>query len=252
MIKIIRGNEPDVLIANKVTWTQGLLDEVEKYQGYDNIPDDIKKKVTSHYRNEHIKNVLFSTSHDKCAFCECIPSEGGNYVQVEHFHPKSEYPSECFEWVNFLPCCGICNNNKGILDTKNVEILNPYDDEIEGAFSVSYLKILPNAQNQKAINTEREISLNSDRLIVSRVGILMKLQIQTEEIRQWIDVLLESDTDRKYQIRINKLKDKINTVEAFIKPECSHSFFCSEIIKDDIHYLKAKELIEEYARVNMI
>ncbi|AZV06599.1 HNH endonuclease [Enterobacter sp. N18-03635] len=243
MIKMARGNEPAVLSTNKDAWTHDLLTEVEKYQGYDKIPDDIKKKVVSHYRNEQIKDVLFATSHDKCAFCECIPSEGGNYVQVEHFHPKSTYPNECFAWENFLPCCGICNNNKGTLDTKNVEILNPYDDEIDGAFSVSYLKILPNLQSVKAVNTEKEVSLNSDRLISSRVGMLAKLQIQTEEIRQWTDVLLESDTDRKYEIRLGKLKDKVNTLEEFTKPESSHSFFCSEIIKDDIYYLKAKELI---------
>lgn len=243
MIKLTRGIEPDVLVANKSSWTQGLLIEVGKYKGYEKIPDDIKKKVVSYYRNEEIKRVLFATTHNKCAFCECIPSDGGNYVQVEHFHPKSTYPDECFAWNNFLPCCGICNNNKGTLDTKNVEILNPYDDEIDGAFSVNYLKILPNLNNVKAINTEKEISLNSDRLITSRVGILTKLQIQTEEIRQWIDVLLESDTDRKYEVRLEKLKDKVRTLEAFIKPECSHSFFCSEIIKGDIYYLKAKELI---------
>ncbi|MCE9884391.1 HNH endonuclease family protein [Obesumbacterium proteus] len=250
MIKLVRGGEPAVLATNKSKWTQDLLAEVVKYQGFENIPAPVKEKIVSYYRHEHIKENLFSTSHYKCAFCECIPAEGGNYVQVEHFHPKSKYPDECFSWDNFLPCCGICNNKKGTLDTKNVPIFNPYDDELDDAFYVNLLKVVPNELNEKAVNTEREISLNSDRLISSRVGFLMKIQIQTEEIRQWIEILLESDTARKYEIRLGKLHDKVGTLEALANPECSHSFFCSEIIKKDIYYKKAKELIKNNENSN--
>lgn len=245
MIKLTRGMEPDVLIRNKVMWTQALLTEFRKFGCYKDIPEDIKKKVTSPYRHDDIQNVLFSSSSKKCAFCECIPESGGGYVQVEHFHPKSVYPDECFSWVNFLPCCGICNTNKGILDTKLTEIINPYDENPNNSFHISFLKVLPNEGDVKAINTEREIELNSGRLIKARMNILEQLQMLTEEIRDAVELYIEADTERKKVRRGNKLREKVDSADAYTKSESQHSFFCSEVLKIDIYYLQAKKIIEE-------
>lgn len=245
MINLTRGLEPAVLINNKAAWTQALVVEFQKFGCYKDIPDDVKKKVTSPYRHNDIQNELFASSSKKCAFCECIPESGGGYVQVEHFHPKSIYPEECFSWINFLPCCGVCNTNKGTLDTKITQILNPYDENPKDSFYLSFLKILPKDNDVKAINTEKEIELNSGRLINARMNLLAQLQILTEEIRDAIELVIEADTDRKKVKRTNKLREKVESADVYTMPESQHSFFCSEVLKIDAYYLQAKKILEE-------
>jgi len=45
--------------------------------------------------------------HQRCMFCE--DSQG---AQIEHFRPKSIYPSLAFRWSNYLFACGLCNGPK--------------------------------------------------------------------------------------------------------------------------------------------
>ncbi|CRX47364.1 TPA: hypothetical protein PXJ58_000564 [Yersinia enterocolitica] len=243
MIKLNRGVEPNILINKKDEWTKKLIDKINYFGGYEFIPDDVKKSVVSHYSHDEIKSVLIDTTFKKCAFCECLPEDGGGYIQVEHFHPKSIYPNECFSWENFLPSCGICNNNKGTLDTKVTPIINPYDDDPKKSFYCNFLKVLPLKNDQKAINTEREIMLNSNRLINSRTELLRKLQILTEELRDSIVYLKEADTDRKISNRKSKLDQKIQEIEFYMHPKSIHSFFCSQVIENDCHYIEAKTLL---------
>ncbi|MGV2688878.1 HNH endonuclease [Citrobacter braakii] len=245
MIKLNRPPEPQILYLNKSQWTVRLIDKVNQYNGYENIPDDEKKSVLAPYRSDEIKEILFSSSYKKCAFCECIPEEGGGYMQVEHFHPKSIYHDECFEWLNFLPCCNICNVNKGTLDTKVDFLINPYDDEPKDSFHCNFLKILPNRGNVKAFNTEKEIELNSSRLINSRTELLRKLQVLTEELRDCIDFFSEANTPRKVVRRRNILQEKFEEITDYMRPEHMHSFFCSEVITQDEYYLQAKGILGE-------
>jgi uncharacterized protein (TIGR02646 family) len=41
---------------------------------------------------------------NRCAYCEDAPAD-----EIEHFKPKSIFPSQCFVWENYLYACGICN-----------------------------------------------------------------------------------------------------------------------------------------------
>jgi len=244
VIKLIRAVEPIVLTTNKAAWTRALIDKVDEYGDYKAIPDAIKDKVVSHYRHADIKEVLFETTFKKCAFCECLPEDGGGFVQVEHFYPKSIYYSECFSWDNFLPACSVCNTNKGDLDTREIEIINPYNDDPNENFHCKFLKILPNHNNVKAINTEREIELNSNRLINSRTELLRKLQILTEELRDLIEIFNGADTQRKINSRRNKLVEKIEEIEKYMQPQSIHSYFCTQVIITDSYYIISKSIIQ--------
>ena len=85
MIKIQKPPEPQVLVDNKVTWTQNLLDAIATYGEYSNIPEAEKSRLLSHYRHKDIQDALFESSHHKCAFCECIHSAP---AIVSDFHRK--------------------------------------------------------------------------------------------------------------------------------------------------------------------
>ncbi len=45
--------------------------------------------------------------HGKCVFCERRGAK-----TIDHYRPKSRFPSRTFRWVNFLLCCFDCNQEK--------------------------------------------------------------------------------------------------------------------------------------------
>jgi uncharacterized protein (TIGR02646 family) len=57
------------------------------------------------------KQALAAMSYQKCAYCEAVLNSEIS-AAVEHFKPKSLFPSLVYEWANyFLGCCG-CNGAK--------------------------------------------------------------------------------------------------------------------------------------------
>lgn len=44
---------------------------------------------------------------ERCMYCE--DSSG---TDIEHFHPKSLYPDQAFQWKNYLLACSHCNSNE--------------------------------------------------------------------------------------------------------------------------------------------
>ena len=63
MIKIQKPTAPQVLLDNKATWTQNLLDAINTYGGYNKIPESEKNSLLSHYRHKDIQTALFASSH---------------------------------------------------------------------------------------------------------------------------------------------------------------------------------------------
>lgn len=57
------------------------------------------------------KQAIASMSHRKCAYCE-TPINAERSAAVEHFRPKSLFPSLVYEWVNYFLGCGGCNGAK--------------------------------------------------------------------------------------------------------------------------------------------
>ena len=52
---------PSILVQNKNEWTKELKDNIKRYGGYENIPQDIKNSMWIHYRHllPVFRNVLF-------------------------------------------------------------------------------------------------------------------------------------------------------------------------------------------------
>lgn len=75
MIKLERKPKPKILEENQATWQHALDQEIQKYGSYDKIPQTEKDGLTCNYRHDQIKEQLFKSSGDKCAFCECKPGE---------------------------------------------------------------------------------------------------------------------------------------------------------------------------------
>ena len=249
MIKIKKSDTPpQVLVDNKITWTNDLMDAVKKYGEYAKIPKELKKNLIRHYRNQEIKDSLFGCSYHKCAFCECIPSEGGN-IEVEHFYPKSLYPNLTFEWDNLLPVCRKCNEAKGSHDTKAAVIVNPTKDNPKELFKFRNLTIEAIEGGESYNKAKRSIEvlkLNYTWLIKARASILVNLTIYINELREWFDEYAEADTKLKKRNRILKLINSIDTIDILISKHEKYSAFSYQILINEPLYCKAKEIIKTF------
>ncbi len=64
------------------------------------------------YRDKNVVGVLWEMQHGKCCYCEMrLPPEGA-MKNVEHFRPKSIFPSLKNEWNYLLLACVQCNVQK--------------------------------------------------------------------------------------------------------------------------------------------
>lgn len=246
MIKLEREAEPQIMVSNKAVWQKDLQDAIACYGSYKDIPDTEKKKLTSFYRNDAVREGLIKSSEGKCAFCECIPSEGGN-IEIEHFKPKSEYPEFTFEWDNFLPSCRKCNGSKGTHDTVVEPIINPYDIDPKGVFHFVDIEIKASNTGIKQIaeKTIEVCGLNTLRLWKPRAEILLSLRIFSKAIEEAIEELTDADTQRKKEIRINKLREAIDTIEMLTNSSEKYSSFCSDFLERSEAYLNAKSLVKD-------
>lgn len=75
-----------------------------------------------------LKNALMEMSHGKCAYCECDLTSESNYMEVEHYRDKKDFPDKVLEWENLLPSCKRCNGTKGAHNVETEPIVNPAID----------------------------------------------------------------------------------------------------------------------------
>lgn len=143
MIKVIKGTEPQVLTDNKMQWTSDLLDLVKKYGSYDAIPKNEKKSAIKNYSHPDIAAALLGRGGKaKCIYCESYVDVTG-YANIEHYHPKSIYPSETFSWDNLFVGCTLCNTPKSNFDTIKKPFIHPVNDNPEDYLTFDELNYTP-------------------------------------------------------------------------------------------------------------
>lgn len=155
MIQITKNPEPQVLIDNKATWTSNLLNLVAEYGSYAKIPDAKKKVALALYSHKDVIDAL--NSHDgsaKCVYCESYVRVT-SYLNVEHFHPKSIYPNETFDWQNLFVGCTCCNGKKLNLDTVKEPFINPLSEDPEDYLTFNGVTIVPKASDPNSIEYKK-------------------------------------------------------------------------------------------------
>lgn len=249
MIRINKPKTPpQILFNNKEKWTKALTDAVNQYGEYAKIPKEEKEKLLQHYRNNEIQRELFQCSHNKCSFCECIPSEGGN-IEVEHFAPKSIHYKLAFDWDNFLPVCRKCNEAKSDFDTVLDPIVNPCKEDPEEYFDYSFISIIPSKDTPDlAISqtTIRVCDLNATRLLKARSDLLLNLSVYQENLNNWLQEIENADSPLKRRNRIIKLINSIEAIDLLKREEEKYSAFCKVFLNNCEIYHKAKTIIENF------
>ncbi|WP_085297014.1 HNH endonuclease family protein [Cognaticolwellia mytili] len=248
MIKLQRPKKPNILVLNEYSWLCKLQAAIAAYGSYKKIPKEQKDKLISHYRHQEIKTPLFESSSQKCAFCECMPAEGG-HIEVEHFKPKSIHPNSTFEWINFLPSCRKCNGYKLDHDTVKEPIINPYETDPEEVFDYEAFRInAKKGPHEIAGNKTIAIcGLNSAGLMQPRANILVSLFSFSDSLELAITDYHEASTDIKKRNRVRNINQAIERIELLVDPGEKYSGFCKDFLKKCETYQKAKEIVEQVA-----
>lgn len=218
MIKLTRPSKPTELTK-----------EVEAALTKEFIDSGKKKNV---YAKPYIKDALLKMSNGKCAYCECDVTKESNYMEIEHFHDKYDYPEEVVEWDNLLTSCKHCNGNKSTHDTYKKPIIEPTKDNPK-----KHLYFKSYAIRGKTVlgkMTDKVVYLNdTNRLVMVRFKI-------GEAIRNKLDTLLilteeysngQNSTRRKNRI-IGTLKDLL--IEA--QPTAAYSATTATVLLNDEDY----------------
>lgn len=60
---------------------------------------------------KYAAKTISDLSFGNCAYCQS-PVEGGSYPEVDHYRPKSLFPTLAYDWSNYLLACKRCNVTK--------------------------------------------------------------------------------------------------------------------------------------------
>lgn len=124
MIKINKGEKPQILKENDKQWTAEYLAALKQSNA---IPKHIKYR----YQNAEIKDALEKETHGKCAYCESKFKHVA-FGDIEHILPKNKdaRPDLYVEWSNLTIACEVCNRaNKKDYYEPSDPLINPIEDE---------------------------------------------------------------------------------------------------------------------------
>jgi len=155
VIKLEKGEEPQVLRDNREAWTTKLFAAIA-------AGDKEKiKKETQRYNHPDVKAALKQETFEKCAYCEAKVTTVA-HGDIEHVSPKSLDPNQTFAWENLTFSCQICNQKKSTKDG----ILDPYsiDPSDHLFFAGPFIK----GRTLEGTRTVHELDLNRVALLESR------------------------------------------------------------------------------------
>ena len=120
---------------------------------------------------------------ERCMFCS-----GSESSSVEHFRPKSVFPSEAMNWENFLWVCSICNTSKGDRFPPNTEVgeslIDPTRDDVWAFFFIDEFGNL-SARWRRDIDDQDPRAVNTIRLLLlDRYALQQSRQMRVEDLKK--------------------------------------------------------------------
>lgn len=245
MIKLNRPPEPPKLNRNKEKLT-------EKF--YANPNETVWKK-------RYIVRPLYISTYKKCAYCRRTiiwnenknnvdTKDRNNFLEIDHWYPKSPHKDKVVDWDNLIPSCRICNNAKRDHDVDSNPILNPYLDNPQNYFVIDGNLLQPKINTGLAISEIRKalmtIAALEFEIHINKVIIECHKGIQ-ELLAKVISFLNYTQFD---QIKSNAgLRNTIvNTLVELLRhgqPEAEYGSFYASIILECKTYISIKEKLEE-------
>ncbi|MEK7676451.1 MAG: HNH endonuclease [Verrucomicrobiota bacterium] len=122
----------------------------------------------------------------------CMLCDANESTDIEHYRPKSIYPTLALTWENLLWACTACNRFKGDRFPPDTElgsqILNPVDDSVWDYFFIDQFGTLTpvwqpimNAFDPRALSTRDVLRLDRETLQERRLQRLRSLRKSVED-----------------------------------------------------------------------
>lgn len=172
MIRLRKGDEPQILAQRSAQWTAELIAEIAG--GGDRIAYRKGK-----YNRPEIKDAIKTETSQKCAYCESHPLHV-SYGDIEHIIPKAANPELTFDWTNLTLACDRCNTNKGDQDG----LIDPYSIDPREYFTFYGPMMLHNDGCAVAELSRTVLDLNRMELINKRRERLDALADKLRRIEQ--------------------------------------------------------------------
>lgn len=211
MIRVHRIACPTILSDNADQWAESLrVARAEEALRPNETTKKAREKAEKKYNHINVKTALKQMFSEKCAYCESHITHI-EYGHIEHYKPKSIFPELCFDWNNFLLCCGVCNGkeykgNKFPTQEEGGFLINPVDENPNDFFEFEFdvdtgtANILP--RNQRGQTTETILGLNRPELVGFRSKIVRKIVCVAILAR-------EGNADALTEIRENSQNDGV-------------------------------------------
>lgn len=188
MIKLTKGDEPEVLQTNGAQWTADVL-------ALDGQQEQATTYQKGRYNHPEIKAGVVAETNGKCAYCESKVLHI-DFGDIEHILPKKERPDLWFDWNNLTLACSVCNNFKRAYFDEDLPLLDPYLDDPEQRllFFGPFARPLPGDDNARM--TEAVLALNRPKLVerrTERLDNLLALATLIEKAPTGLKNLLKDD-----------------------------------------------------------
>jgi hypothetical protein len=164
VIRLRKGQIPQVLVDNAASWTK-------EYCDARNHGVEISRTVRFRYRHKEIKAALRLEAHDKCIYCE----ELGGFGETDHLTPVSKAPDQILAWSNLAFVCKECNTSKSDYYAPEEPLINPFDDDPEDHLVFLGPWVHPRLESDMGLRTLLQLKLNRTDLIQKRATRLERL-----------------------------------------------------------------------------
>lgn len=237
MIRVQKTAEPIILSVNKQQWTNDLMQRIKVVGGYDHLTKSDKLTYVDHYKHSDIHAALKNGhSVEKCIYCERNITTGD--PNVEHFHPKSIYPRETFEWENLFSACVNCNRPKGNFDTCVEPFIHPINDDPEEFLSYEILQIKPRykvstnqALHDKGLNVIQKCQLDRSELFNGLADTSVMVSTKANELK---DLIIEYNNYKRLSCKERKAREilaKLNGLNVLARADKENVGFARECMR---------------------
>jgi uncharacterized protein (TIGR02646 family) len=121
-----------------------------------------------------LKEALSAMSDGHCAYCQASVADAGPGA-VEHFRPKSLFPTLAYEWDNYFYSCERCNIFKSDKWPDDGEYVRPDEGDPASRFVFTRRgRVRAAPRDPAARNTVRDLNLNRSHLAQQRRNAMRK------------------------------------------------------------------------------
>jgi uncharacterized protein (TIGR02646 family) len=120
--------------------------------------------------DKRVKKTFDAWSKGKCAYCESLINANRSQ-QVEHFKPKSLFPSLAYDWANYFLACNGCNGAKLDKWPEAGDYVRPDQGQPETLF------VFDDRGGMKAFQADNEAQRTVDDFELDRSGLRRARQV---------------------------------------------------------------------------